>query len=366
MTVLWSAGSLAVPPADLFAETGGPALRVTEAGPQWVAGDVAAPLHLAPRLLVGGPGRADHAEVLERLATLEGRRAVQVADGLAGEVLHPDPALLTALAASSDVLASARAFNAWIAAFADSSEGAVAGVGIIPATGLDDALRVLAECHQAGLRGVTLTHPPAGPGTAPGGEALAFWTLAAEQGTVVCVNAAFGGAPLVDGPVVAPGRPAAVAGFLPRLAFAGVLDQVAGLRLLCVNLEAGWLPYVLESTDTNYLRTAGTRTFQLPDPDALPSEYLRRVLWCTFSEDRFAVLHRAFFGEHHLLWSGALPSDVSSWPDDEQAGHRMCAGLDDAAVARLLGDTCRRLFRLHGAAPLTGEEVEAFARPVLA
>jgi predicted TIM-barrel fold metal-dependent hydrolase len=237
------------------------------------------------------------------------------------------------------------------------------GVGQIPTTGLDDALRALRACQAAGLKAVALEHPPAGPGTAPGGDAEEFWELAGDR-IVVCLGSGFGLPPAPQQPpAVAAGQPPVVAGFLTRLAFAGIADLVPGLRILVANVDAGWLPYMLESADTNYRRAAASRAVSLGDENALPSEYVRRFTWTTFHQDRFAVVRRSFFGEHHLLWTASLPSYASDWPNDEQQAHQICEGLPEDARDRLLSENCRRLFGIDHAPSFTADEIGAFDRP---
>jgi predicted TIM-barrel fold metal-dependent hydrolase len=364
---LWSAGSLACPPTDLFGP-GGLELAVNEAGLAWSTGDFTAAASLSPQL-VTHVGRDRGARgLLSELADPAGRRRVQAVDGLDGETLHPDPALAAALAAITDkgrAEQAVAAYNQWIAGFVAADPDHFAGVGMIPATDLEAALAALASAQKAGLKGVTLVHPPAGPGTSPGGEATEFWRKAADGGTTICFNAAFGGGAPAIGPHVSAGEAPALSGFFPRFAFSGVPDKVDNLRLLVVNLEAGWLPHALQNADLNYMRAAASRAVHLPDPDALPSEYVRRMLWLTFQQDRFAVLHREFFGEHHLLWSASLPNDDAAWPDGVQQANRICEGIPLEAQRRLLGGNAARLFGLGGAAAFTRQEAEAFRLAVL-
>ena len=95
---------------------------------------------------------------------------------------------------------------------------------------------------------------------------------------------------------------------LTRLALTGIWDDVPDLRLVIAGVDAGWIPYVLEAADTNYLRTSASRPVDLRREDALPSDYVRRHVFATFGEDRFAALSTRYFGPHHLLWSAALPT----------------------------------------------------------
>jgi hypothetical protein len=330
---LWSAGSYTVVPADLW------------------------------------PGVSVPSTSFAALASVEGRLDAQRRGGLAGEVVHPDPAAVSALLSTDDpsrIVAGIESYNRWAADFAAQAPDRLVAVGMIPPTGLADAVAALQLCQGLDLPAVSLVQPPAGPGTTPL-DGMDFW-IAAGDCTVIGLAPNFGDPQTVPHavPTVAAGRAPTVAGVLLRLAYSGVLDDVAGLRFVLVNQEAGWLPYALAGADTNYMRTASSRAVSLRDPDALPSEYVRRVTWTTFHADRFTVVHRDYVGEAHLMWTAALPSLLSDWPSDEEGAARVCEGLPDDATTRLLNENCRRLFGVGGAPPFTVDESDDFRHPVFA
>lgn len=374
-SALWSGGSYAVAPADLWAGGAGPARVATASGLAWqAAGGAPVGIDVSARLAKAMGRGDDLAAVLDRLATPLGRRSLQVRDGLSGEVLLPDRSALASVLVSDDAglqRDAVTAYNEWIAAFAAADPSRFVGVGQIPTSGLDDALDALRQCQRLGLKAVALAQPPAGAGTAPGGDAEEFWELAGGQ-TLVCLVPGFGN-PVdakarnpygPDEPAVTAGRAPAVSGFLTRLTFAGIPDNVPGLRLLLANAGAGWFPYVMEAADTNYQRAAASRRVALGDGNALPSEYVRRFTWTTFHEDRFAVLHRGFFGEAHLVWSAEAPGAGSDWPDDVEQSARITAGLPESARANLLHDNTCRLFGVAGAS-FTSADIDGFERSTL-
>lgn len=350
---LWSAASFATAPTALVAE-------------HLPAG---AARHLAPRLverLTGGTG--GESEAADLLSTPDGRRRAQDLDGLAGEVLLPDPALLDALLATDDAgrhLAGVAAYNAWVETLQVAVSDRLVVVAQIPTTGLDDALAALGAAQDAGLRAVSLSQPPAGAGTTPldGDD---FWRRAGDR-TVVVLAPTYGG-PTFEAraaPSVAAGRPSPHVAMLTRLALTGIWDDVPDLRLVIAGVDAGWIPYVLEAADTNYMRTSSSRPVDLRRADALPSDYVRRHVFATFGDDRFAALSTRYFGPHHLLWSAALPTMFSNWPNDEEQAARVTAGLSTDQRRLLLGDNCRRVFRLDGIEAFRDEELSDFDRAVL-
>jgi predicted TIM-barrel fold metal-dependent hydrolase len=350
---LWSAASFAVAPAAVTADH-------VPAG---------AARYVAPRLvarLTGGDG--GDAQAAELLATPEGRLLAQDHDGLAGEVLLPDPALLDALLATADggrQRAGVDGYNAWVASLQAAAPDRLVAVAQIPTTGLGDAIVALERAQAAGVRAVSLSSPPAGPGTTPlDGEG--FWRLAGDR-TVVVLGPTFGGQTFASRaePHVAAGRPAAHVAMLTRLALTGIWDDGPDLRLVVAGVDAGWIPYVLEAADTNYLRTSASRPTDLRRADALPSDYVRRHVFATFGQDRTAALSTRYFGVHHLLWSAALPTAFSNWPNDEEQAAGVTAGLPADLRNFLLGANCRRVFRLAGVEDFAEDDLSDFERSVL-
>ena len=352
---LWSAGSFATAPTA------------------WRADHlpVDAPRHLTRRVVApSSPAQARGADdaTIDALSTVEGRLALQDQDGLSGEVLLPDPALSDALVGNGDVVLQREgiaAYNDWMAGLQAGAPDRFVAVGQIPTTGLDDALAALERARLAGLRAVSLATLPAGPDTTPldGDE---FWRAAGAD-TVVVLGPTFGGATFASRvePRVAAGRPAAHIATLTRLALTGIWDDEPDLRLVIAGVDAGWIPYVLEAADTNYMRTRASRPADLRQDDAMPSDYVRRHTFATFGEDRFAALSTRYFGPHHLMWSASVPTPLSNWPNDEQQAGRVTEGLDTETRRRLLGATCRRVFRVPGSTPFTEVELADFDRAVL-
>lgn len=355
----WSAGSYAIPPRQVLEQVG-IERTVCPDRVRLRKNDLIVTNRLSDRLLEHVPEAACE----QQYATLSdptGREYWQQRNGLAGEILHPDPGLASVVAAVDDkklAVDICAAFNAWLADFVSTAPERHVGVGLIPPTGLRDALEALRTCQTGGLRGASLLQPPAGRNTAPGGDSMAFWQQA--QATVICLGPNFGSTVVDDQPRIAAGRAPASSGFLTRMAFAGVADEAPNVRVQLTNVEVGWLPYNLEVADTNYERAAASRTVSLRDPQAKPSEYVRRFTWATVTADRFGVLARSFMGEHHLVWSTPFPMTGSNFPDDEQSCDVLALGLPEEAQRRLSSENCRRLYGLPGVVPFSVAEIDAF------
>ena len=63
--------------------------------------------------------------------------------------------------------------------------------------------------------------------------------------------------------------------------------------------------------------------YALKDPDALPSEYIRKHSWFVFHQDRSSVKNRHKLGTAHLMWGSHFPYEDANWPDDRQQAMRV-------------------------------------------
>ena len=61
----------------------------------------------------------------------------------------------------------------------------------------------------------------------------------------------------------------------------------------------------------------------MANPDAVPSEYLRKHTWFTFHQDRPAVKNRHRLGGAHLMWASHFPYEDSNFPDSRQQAMRV-------------------------------------------
>ncbi len=121
----------------------------------------------------------------------------------------------------------------------------------------------------------------------------------------------------------------------------------------------------MEFFDINYVRHKHLAEYALQNPDAVPSDYIRKHAWFTFHQDRPAVKNRHRLGGAHLMWGSHFPYEDSNWPDNRQQAMR----VTDAAPAderhSLLAGNVARLYRLPGFEKgFTEDEITSFEQLV--
>lgn len=361
---LISADSHVLEPGDLFTKALGdraPRLESVDGGDAWIV-EGADPVPLPPLAATGSayrvaPGREDapisFADVMPALYDPAERIKAQDADSVDAEILYPSPGLWDAIKVVDDAefrLACIRTYNDWIAEFSAHSPDRLFGVGKIPTGDVAVATAELERCvNELELRSIVLDGWPSGSAKAADEADAPFWEAANALQVPVSIHYAFGVDKETAPPTgIAPGLKPPMADVVLPLVAGRVFDRFPDLKLVLSHGDAGWTLHWLEFSDINYVRHKHLGEYALEDPDANPSDYLRRHCWFTFAQDRTAVKNRAKIGPAHLMWADHFPLDVSDWPDNRQQAMRITEELPIDERSALLADNVGKLYRLPG------------------
>jgi predicted TIM-barrel fold metal-dependent hydrolase len=281
------------------------------------------------------------------------RIRAQDADSVDAEVLYSFPGLWDAIKESGDhelERACALVYNDWISEFVSHAPDRLVGLGRIPATGVDGGVLEARRCvEELGLRGLVLDGWPSGASVGGSPDDEPFWSAVDELEVPVSIHHGFGAAAVTSPSAgIAPGLKPQMADVPLPMVAAGVFDRHPNLRVVLAHGDAGWAFHWLEFLDINYVRQRHLDLYQLEDPDALPSEYIRRHCWFTFSDDRSAVRNRHKIGAAHLMWATHFPLDTADWPDDRQHAVQLTGELPADERDPLLATNAARLYKLPG------------------
>lgn len=369
-----SAASGVVEPSDLWTSRLSPRfadlcprLIDTDDGLRWIAAGRMAPQCGYSHVLGDAHGHT-RPLTLERsdwLATPEGRRWIQQEDQVEGEVLYSIGHIWDLINATENrdfILECYRAYNDWLAEFCKSDPARFVGVAKVPTTGADDAVAELRRAYDLGLKGVVLDAWPAGADCPPAMEDCAdFWSTAADLGMPISIYRPLDGTREPE-PGITAGIPPEFYNDLTAIIYANIPDKNPTIRFVSLAPNAGWAPPAFEQLSDTYMRTSALRKMSLGNPDATPSDYLRRYVWFVTQEDRTALLNAGYLGEHHLIWgSFAFMPDNSVWPATRELFERITSGLDRGLASRVAGENASRLYGLGNAAAFTPEEIDKFA-----
>jgi predicted TIM-barrel fold metal-dependent hydrolase len=275
----------------------------------------------------------------------QARLADQDRDGVAAEVIYPTVGM--ALCNHRDIdykRACMQAYNRWIAEYCATAPDRLIGCGQTamrtPQEGIDD----LREIADFGLRGVMM------PGT-PGHEDYdhpdydPFWDAAIEIGLPLSFH-------VLTSRDLAPVRGPRLNSFVSiiranqdvigTLVFSGVFERHPGLKVVCVEADAGWVPHYMYRMDHAFKR----HRHWMPHGtlSKLPSEYFRENVYTTFQDDWVAFKVADLLNDERLMWANDFPHSDSTWPWSQEMLAEHTADLSERQRDRILHDNCAELY----------------------
>ncbi len=274
-------------------------------------------------------------------------------DGVAAEVIYPSLAFaLFGLSDSELQAACFKAYNDWMAEFASHSPKRLFPVALIS---LEDVPAGVAEVRRAaklGLRGAMIWSGPPSDRPYHCGIYDSFFAAAEECGMVVTMHEITSRenkkAIRIDG------SPEFLTfsslhfvhemqETLCSLVFGGVLERFPNLKIVSVELGAGWVPYFVWQMDRRFKKFAPMAQRQLRH---LPSDYLRRQVFWTFEIDPIGPRVTRFFGEDNYMWASDYPHSATTWPRSREVIADIFSDVPEAIKNKIVGQNCAKLFNM--------------------
>jgi len=361
-------------------------VRVPDGGDAWLVEGV--PLRRNSSDIYGGKGRDVWQPFGQRYEDTPGtgpgeqRIKEQDVDGVDAEVLFPGqqagPRLWRAIADDDAYRAVVRAYNDWLADdYCSVDRDRLIGVGVLPWSGVDDAIAEMEHCAKVGLKTVVLGRLPSGR-SYPTPEDDRFWATAVAMRMPITVHVEFnrdgsGAGPLFKYPRVPKELGDAVgnAGIVSQLAnakfarlgamnavqliFAGVFDRFPTLRIDFAENQIGWIPHFLEMADERYDRhyAWAERLLGMERLERAPSDYIREHCYWGFQHDMVGVELRRHMGVERLIWASDFPHQESDWPNSMRVLERNFAGVPEGEKHRMVCANAIEFFHLD-ALPSSG------------
>lgn len=319
-------------------------VRLPDGGDAWIIEGM--PIRETPQDLYGGKGRENwtpFGQTYEGTAgtgSNEQRVMEQDQDGIDGDVLFPGvsgPGLWRSIRDDDAYLAVVRAYNSFLAEeYCAYSPERLIGVGVIPQTGVKDAIAEMTYCKEAGLKAILLSRFPNGTGV-PKRADDEFWAAALDLQMPVTAHVAIshaGVTSLIEYPNAKPGVAQRIRGSAQfaeqttkmardggitamQMVLSGVFDRFPDLEIFIAETQIGWIPLFLEVADQRFDRHhlwAQDLLGWEPLKDGKPSEYVRRHFSWGFQRDTTGIALRDRIGVERLIWGADFPHQESDWP----------------------------------------------------
>ena len=271
------------------------------------------------------------------------------------------------------------AYNDFLADFAATAPGRFVPIAALPFFDIEESVRELHRCAAIGHKGLLLANKPELAGLPPIKHPYWHPLFAAAQDLDMSVNfhvgfalAAPQGSQSTDPEqerlwkAFHDGRAHSVlpdiikntvvsifmsnAGAITELIVSGLCDRFPNLPFVSVESGFGYVPWLLEALDWQWLNYSGPATF----PDRLlPSEYFRRQIYATFWFERESLSSQVEAWADNIMFETDFPhptciapGPASTSPTARNLIEQNLAGLSESTRRKVLSTTAARLYHL--------------------
>ncbi len=278
-------------------------------------------------------------------------------DGVSGEVLYPslasdqfgiaDPALQEACF---------RVYNDWIGEYCAAAPDRLFGVACISVYDPASAVRELERCKNAGLRGALIWQVPMDGYPFAGNHYERIWAAAEDLELPISLHILTGKPHPLGGEAARSKRTPleklresvnAKLGYITdsliEIIGSGVFDRYPRLKLVLVENEISWLPFIVSQWD-KYVERRGTWDVAAKE---LPSFYVRRNVYATFFNDPPIKWFLREWGFENCMWSNDFPHPNSTWPNSREVIARDLGHFSADVRRKLVAENCAKLYGLQ-------------------
>ena len=328
-----------------------PRIQRFDEGDAWVLEGVADPINFGLNATAGMPPqqmqpwvrwediRAGGYDANARLEEMD-------RDSVDAATLYPTPRLSHYLFATKDPdfhLAQIRAYNDWLSEYASVAPDRLGGILLLPNRGVDMAVEEFARAIRLpGMVGALVGCYPHGDLTIQP-EDDAVWRAIADAGVPLHIHVSLVNempqthTARIPGDIRFYDAPKRMLQFI----WEGVFDRIPNLDLVMVEVDVGWVPYMLEQVDDRYFRLALGARLSLPNP---PSYYVKNRMYFTYITDHFGVRNRGAIGADRILWSSDYPHVGADWPNSRRTIAADFSGVPDIEREAMLAGTALKLY----------------------
>jgi predicted TIM-barrel fold metal-dependent hydrolase len=307
----------------------------------------------------------------------EQRLREQDEDGIDAEVQFSRIGYIHGVKDPEGYVALNHAYNEYLAEeYCAAAPDRLISMGVIPTSGINDAVKELQYCAKAGFKGVLIDKFPSGKGY-PTPEDDRFWAAALDTGMPITHHTAGGTTRMTgrDEPTFRYTKGIGLddseggrgndpmrhwlfrfcgdAACAPvQMAFEGVWDRFPELQIYWAETMIGWLKFALWQIDDHYERYKylANGLYGLDHLERMPSEYIKEHCLWGFLSDPIGVQERdSSVGSDRLMWGSDFAHAASDWPNSRRVIEQNFAGVPDSDRHLITMGNAVRFFHLDDA-----------------
>src|SRR5262245_750151 len=272
-------------------------------------------------------------------------------DGVTVEVLYPTLGLhLYALEDAEAQEACFRIANDWLIDYCQVAPQRLVGIPLISLYNLDRGIKELERCKKEGLKGALIWQVPPENLSFTSDYYDPFWEAAQDLGAPVNLHILTGfnysrfrreGLEVYRASVNKKLTDAMNSLF--DIVFSGVLERFRRLKIVLVENEVAWIPFLIHEWDKFYVRHSPDHPISL---SKLPSEYVNQQVYATFFSDPTGGQLLHWWGADTCMWSSDYPHAASTWPHSREVIARELGHLPSDVLRKVLRENVTRLYDL--------------------
>lgn len=277
-------------------------------------------------------------------------------DGVSGEVVYPTRGLR--LFAVEDPATQEAAFqigNDYMAEYCSAAPERLWGIPMISVYNIKNAVKELERCTKMGLKGALIWQVPPEHLRFTSDHYDELWEAAQDLDAPVNLHilsgfnySRFGGNTRANNGMEAHRNSvntklhdAMTSVF--DLVFSGVLERYPRLKIVQVENEIGWMPFVVHQWDRYVDRFGEKRPIAIHEK---PSFYVNRQVYNTFFNDTPGGHLLSIWGADTCMWSSDYPHGNSTWPKSREVITRDLSQLPMDTLRKVLRENVLRLYGL--------------------
>jgi len=285
------------------------------------------------------------------------RLADQDRDGVSAEMIYPSIGMALCGHPDTDLKhESMWAYNRWLQEFTAAAPTRLFGLGQTAIRSVPETVRDFERFKEMGFKGVMMPCEPATEFDYDDPRFDPLWQASTDLNLPISFHVLtssrdkniFGGAS--RGPQIASwsGVIRTCQDIIGMFIYGKVFERNPGLRLVCVEADAGWAPHFKYRMDHVYKRHRAW--LKCDEMQKLPSEYFDEHVYLTFQDDWTAFNMVDMCNPRRLMWANDFPHSDSTWPWSQEILIKHTAGLSEQEKLWILRENVKELYQLENVA----------------
>ena len=263
------------------------------------------------------------------------------------------------------MLQCTQAYNDFLAEWCATDSKRLLPIMAMPFWDVDLCVKEMERCAKMGHKGVLMTNQPHIFGFPRITERHwdPMWHAAQDMGLPINFHIGSGDLTQIGKATVDNGRQAAYAKITCQLfldnsnavmdiILGGITHRFPGVNFVSVESGIGWIPFVLEAMDWQWLNS-GCRE-EHPEMDMLPSEYFRRQCYgCFWFEEKSALKAIEAVGADNFLYETDFPHPTSMSPGPNSVAiypkdfvEKTLGGLSESDLRKVIQGNAAKIYHV--------------------